>query len=120
MREAFLASLMPDVIHVTSLFEGYVDDAVTSIGKFDRQTPVSVSLYDLIPLLNPDQYLKPNPNYAAYYARKVDWLKRPNVFLLSPDIPGKKHSTVSMFPRPGCQRINRNRSRVSRKAHRPR
>ncbi len=81
MREAFLASLMPDVIHVTSLFEGYVDDAVTSIGKFDRQTPVSVSLYDLIPLLNPDQYLKPNPNYAAYYARKVDWLKKAECFL---------------------------------------
>lgn len=81
MREAFLASLIPDVIHVTSLFEGYVDDAVTSIGKFDRQTLVSVSLYDLIPLLNPDQYLKANPNYAAYYARKVDWLKKSECFL---------------------------------------
>lgn len=74
MREAFLASLRPDVIHVTSLFEGYIDDAVTSIGKFDQQTLVSASFYDLIPLLNPDQYLKPNPDYAAYYARKVDWL----------------------------------------------
>lgn len=74
MREAFLASLTPDVIHVTSLFEGYVDDAVTSIGKFDQHTPVSVSFYDLIPLLNPEQYLKPYPDYAAYYARKMHWL----------------------------------------------
>lgn len=81
MREAFLASLIPDVVHVTSLFEGYVDDAVTSIGKLDRQTPVSVSLYDLIPLLNPDQYLKPNPAYAAYYARKIDGLKKAECFL---------------------------------------
>ena len=81
IREAFLASLAPDVIHVSSLFEGYVDDAVTSIGRFDTATPVSVSLYDLIPLLNPDHYLKPNPRYAQYYRRKVEHLKRAATFL---------------------------------------
>jgi glycosyltransferase involved in cell wall biosynthesis len=81
IREAFLASLRPDVIHVTSLFEGYVDDAVTSIGRFDRNTLVSVSLYDLIPLLNPDHYLRPNPRYAQYYQRKVEYLGRSSVYL---------------------------------------
>jgi len=81
IREAFLASLAPDVIHLGSLFEGYVDDAVTSIGRFDRATPVSVSLYDLIPLLNPDHYLKPNPRFAQYYRRKVDHLKKAAVYL---------------------------------------
>lgn len=75
LREAFLASLRPDVIHVSSLFEGYVDDAVTSIGRFDTATPVSVILYDLIPLLNPDHYLKPNPKYEQYYLRKIGSLK---------------------------------------------
>lgn len=75
VREAFLASLCPDVIHITSLFEGYVDDAVTSIGRFDRRIPVSVILYDLIPLLNPDQYLTPNPNFASYYERKLQSLR---------------------------------------------
>jgi glycosyltransferase involved in cell wall biosynthesis len=81
IREAFLASLHPDVIHICSLFEGYVDDAVTSIGRFDTTTPVSVNLYDLIPLLNPDQYLKPNPRYAAYYERKIQSLKHAESFL---------------------------------------
>ena len=76
LREAFLASLQPDVIHISSLFEGYVDDAVTSIGRFDTTTPVSVILYDLIPLLNPEHYLKPNPRYAQYYQRKVEYLKQ--------------------------------------------
>ncbi len=76
IREAFLASLQPDVIHITSLFEGYVDDAVTSIGRFDTATPVSIILYDLIPLLNPDHYLKPNPRYEQYYLRKVEYLKK--------------------------------------------
>lgn len=76
LREAFLASLQPDVIHICSLFEGYVDDAVTSIGRFDTQTPVSVILYDLIPLLNPDHYLKPNPRFEQYYRRKLAALQR--------------------------------------------
>lgn len=76
IREAFLASLKPDLIHISSLFEGYVDDAVTSIGRFDRATLVSVSLYDLIPLLNPDHYLDPNPPYAQYYRRKIEHLRR--------------------------------------------
>lgn len=75
-REAFLASLQPDVIHISSLFEGYVDDAVTSIGRLDKATPVSVTLFDLIPLLNPDHYLKPNPRYEVYYKRKIDDLKQ--------------------------------------------
>lgn len=81
VREAFLASLRPDVVHVSSLFEGYVDDAVTSIGMFSPNIPMTVTLYDLIPLLNPDTYLKPNPTYARYYHRKVECLKRANQWL---------------------------------------
>ena len=81
IREAFLASLKPDVVHVTSLFEGYIDDAVTSIGRFDKNTPVSVSLYDLIPLLNPDKYLKPIPAYERNYSRKVNHLRRASALL---------------------------------------
>lgn len=81
IREAFLASLKPDLIHITSAFEGYVDDAVTSIGRFDRVTPVSVCLYDLIPLLNPDKYLTPNPRYEEYYVRKVKFVEQALCFL---------------------------------------
>ena len=76
IREAFLAGLQPDVIHITNIFEGYEDDAVTSIGRFDTATPVSVTQYDLIPLLNPEHYLKPNPGYEQHYLRKVEYLKK--------------------------------------------
>lgn len=76
IREAFLASLQPDIIHVMSLFEGYVDDAVTSIGVFDAKTPVSVILYDLIPLIHAGQYLEPDPRYKTYYMRKLEYLRR--------------------------------------------
>ncbi|NLN67882.1 MAG: glycosyltransferase family 4 protein [Alcaligenaceae bacterium] len=76
LREAFLASLQPDIIHISSLFEGYTDDAVTSIGRFDDKSLVSVSHYDLIPLLNPKHYLAPNPNYEKYYQRKISYIKQ--------------------------------------------
>jgi glycosyltransferase involved in cell wall biosynthesis len=46
LREAFLASFQPDLIHITSLFEGFNNDAVTSIGKFDQTTPVSVTVFE--------------------------------------------------------------------------
>jgi glycosyltransferase involved in cell wall biosynthesis len=76
IREAFLASLQPNVVYITSLFEGYIDDAVTSIGVFAEQIPTLVTLYDLIPLLNPETYLKPYPIYEGYYRRKIEHLKK--------------------------------------------
>jgi glycosyltransferase involved in cell wall biosynthesis len=76
IREAYLESLGPDVIHMTSVFEGYIDDAVTSIGRFDRSTPVSVSLYDLIPLLNAERYLTPSESYKGNYFRKIEFVRR--------------------------------------------
>ena len=81
MREAFLASLQPDLIHICSVFEGYLDDAVISIGRFDSQTPVSVTLHDLIPLLNPSQYLEPDPQYSKYYYRKIESIQKAHTYL---------------------------------------
>lgn len=81
IREAFLANLKPDIIHICSFFEGYVDDAVTSIGRFDETTLVSVTLYDLIPLLNPNYYLKSNPANEQHYLRKIDYLYRASLLL---------------------------------------
>lgn len=81
MREAFLESLEPDIVHISSLFEGYGDDAVASIGEFDHVTPMSVVLYDLIPLLNPATYLDPNPRFASYYRRKIEHLNRASCYL---------------------------------------
>jgi glycosyltransferase involved in cell wall biosynthesis len=90
IREAFLASLSPDVIHITSLFEGYGDDAVTSIGRLDGAAPVSVALNEPISLLNPDHYLKPNPLYAEYYRRKLEYFKRAALHLAVSDASRQK------------------------------
>ncbi|OBS09992.1 glycosyltransferase [Acidihalobacter prosperus] len=76
IREAFFASLDPDVVLITSLFEGYGDDAVTSVGELDGNTPVAVVLYDLIPLINPDENYKSNDILREHYSRKIQSLKR--------------------------------------------
>lgn len=81
IRGAFLANLKPDVIHLSSLFEGYTDDAVTGIGCFDPTTPVSVSFYDLIPILNPAQDMDQNLAYAHHYRRNIEYLRRASLML---------------------------------------
>lgn len=75
LREAFLTGLAPDVIHLSSLFEGFGDSVATGIGCFDRSFPVTVTLYDLIPLANPDCYLS-DPGFARMYMEKTEYLKR--------------------------------------------
>ena len=81
IREAFILSLEPDLILITSLFEGYGDDAITSIGQFDTSTPTAVILYDLIPLLNPDENYKTNTLLKDYYRRKIESLKKASLLL---------------------------------------
>ena len=81
VREAFIASLHPDVVHISSLFEGFGDNTVTSVAKFDIDTPVSISFYDLIPFLNPKEYLELDRFYATYYLRKLDYLKKASLLL---------------------------------------
>lgn len=81
VREAFLASLQPDVVHITSIFEGFGDDAVHSVGALTNRFPTSVTAYDLIPLMQSKIYLDANPQYAAYYREKLEYLKAAKLFL---------------------------------------
>lgn len=74
LRTAFLRDLDPDVIFIPSLFEGYVDDAITRI-EAELGVPVVITIHDLIPLSNAAQYLDPNPPYKQFYERKIDTLK---------------------------------------------
>ena len=80
IREAFLASLRPDMVLVTSLFEAFFDDAVTSIGSLSLTIPTSVILYDLIPLIHRHPYLE-NPAVEAWYENKLDHLRRADLLL---------------------------------------
>ncbi len=81
MRESFIAGLKPDVLLITSFFEGYLDDAVLSIGEWPVEFPVVSMLYDLIPLVQSELYLKPNPGYERFYQSKLAQLKKATAWL---------------------------------------
>jgi len=81
LREAFLANLKPDIILTTSLFEGYVDDAVASIKKFDKNTKVAVIGYDLIPYIHKEKHLENNKLYKKNYLQKIEYLKKADIIL---------------------------------------
>ena len=80
VREAFLSSLKPDVVHVSSLFEGLVDDAVTSIGSLPADYPCAATLYDLIPLMRKEAYLQ-DARVRDWYYRKLQSLKNAGLLL---------------------------------------
>lgn len=80
LREAFIASLAPDYVLVTSLFEGFGDDAATSIARLDNAIPTAVILYDLIPLIQRKLYLA-DPMLESWYESKLDSLRRADLLL---------------------------------------
>ena len=80
IREAFLADLKPDLVLITSLFEGYLDDAVTSIGLLsDVRVPTAVVHYDLIPAVR-EGYIN-STEYAEFYQGKLASLKQADLLL---------------------------------------
>ena len=80
MRERFINELAPDVVLVLSLFEGAIDNAVTSIRKLPTSVKTAVILYDLIPFLDPGKYI-PAPPSSTWYYSKIESLKRADLLL---------------------------------------
>ncbi len=80
IREEFIRHLKPDVVLINSLFEGFIDNSVTSIGVFRPQIKTAVILYDLIPLLEPNFHLT-EPGQNQYYDRKIQSLKKADLLL---------------------------------------
>jgi len=81
MWEAFLEGLAPDFVHISSLFEGAEGGAINSVNKLPgKHAATAVTLYDLIPLFNPDTYLS-SDWVRAWYMDKIDSLKRADLLL---------------------------------------
>jgi glycosyltransferase involved in cell wall biosynthesis len=80
LREHALCELAPDILHVASLFEGLVDDAVTSVGRLTSELPTAVTLYDLIPFVYPRHYLA-DPARNRWHLRKLRSLQAADLLL---------------------------------------
>lgn len=77
IREYFLEQLNPDVVLVTSLFEGFLDDAVTSVGRFAKSYKTATIL---LPYMDEDRYL-PSIIQKEYYHKKIESLKKADMLL---------------------------------------
>lgn len=89
IREAYICKLKPDVVILTSFFEGYGDDFSASIGLLNSPIPVAVIFYDLIPLLYPKDYLL-DLRYARWYKERIKELKKANFLLAISDASKKE------------------------------
>jgi glycosyltransferase involved in cell wall biosynthesis len=79
IKEEFFRSLNADIIHTTSLFEGLVDSAVTTVSG--RGSAIdAVTLYDLIPFLRPETYLV-DERVEDWYRRRILQLTRSDIAL---------------------------------------
>lgn len=84
LREDFLRGLEADIVWCSSLFEGWVDDSVTSIGRLPTTAAGAVTLYDLIPLSDKVKHLA-NPAVRTWYYRKLSQLQRADILLAISD-----------------------------------
>lgn len=75
LRENFLRGMGADWVWNASLFEGWLDDSATSSGRLTGSAAQSTTLYDLIPLTRPEEYLV-DKHMRAWYMRKVDDLRK--------------------------------------------
>ncbi|WP_312799081.1 glycosyltransferase family 1 protein [Pseudomonas sp.] len=79
LREAFIESLKPDFLIISSLIEGASENVITSVHSFDRKTKTAVILYDLIPLIYEKDYL-PTTQGREWYFNKLDHLKKADLW----------------------------------------
>jgi glycosyltransferase involved in cell wall biosynthesis len=105
MREAFLASLRPDYVLITSLFEGLGDDTVLSVATLSRTVPTAVILYDLIPLIQRHHYLA-NPVVEKWYENKLDHMRRADLLLAISESSRQEGIRFLGFPASACVNIS--------------
>ena len=67
-------SVNADIILITSFFEGYSDNCLVDFDLDFIDIPILSIFYDLIPLINHDQYLKNNPDFQKFYNSRLEQL----------------------------------------------
>jgi glycosyltransferase involved in cell wall biosynthesis len=97
IREAMINDIAPDVLLITSLFEGALDNSITSTGRLPTRTKVAVVLHDLIPFVDPEPYLF---NLAAvdWYYSKIDSIRRADLLLANSEFSRYEAIDALGFP----------------------
>ena len=71
IRSYALSLINADIILITSFFDGFRDNTLVSHNKCFELPPIVSILYDLIPLIERDQYLNIDPEFKLYYLNKI-------------------------------------------------
>ena len=103
LRESFLASLNPDIVHVSSMFEGFYDDAVTSAECFWNSQATAMTLHDLIPLAHTG-ILEENSAVELWYYRKLASTRRATLWLANSE--SSRQDAISYLNLPTNKVVN--------------
>ncbi len=98
IRENFIANLHPDLIYISSVFERGKDDIPISIGGFNKSIVNAATLYDLIPFIFSDSYIKDNDAHNHLF-QKMQCLKRNNLLLTISDSATREARNLLGIPR---------------------
>lgn len=80
VREDFLQTLNPDFVHIMSLFEGFREEVVTSVGQYFPGIKTSVTLHDLIPLVQSARYFL-DTQTQDFFKKKIENIKNAGLLL---------------------------------------
>ena len=71
LRSYALSLINADIILITSFFDGFKDNTLIDYDKSYDLPPIVSIIYDLIPLINPSEYLENDPEYKYFYNQKI-------------------------------------------------
>lgn len=80
VREEAICQIQPDVVHITSLYDGFGDNSVHSVHE-QATCPVAITFYDAIPLIQAATYLDNDPVYRDHYLVCTAQAKKADMFL---------------------------------------
>lgn len=82
IREQYISNINPDIIFITSVFEGMLEEVVVSVKKY-YDIPTVAIMYDLIPYAEPDIFLKRQEDKDSYMSRFESMMKVDRMFSIS-------------------------------------
>lgn len=80
LRETYIEKLNPDVLFLTTYFEGFCDDSIFSVPS-KRKYKIYSTCHDLIPLIQTKIYLDPHHVFKKFYMDQVANYKKIDRFL---------------------------------------
>ncbi|MFZ0219854.1 MAG: glycosyltransferase [Candidatus Aquirickettsiella sp.] len=97
IRENFIANLNPDLVYISSIFEIGKGDTPISIGELNKSMLNTVTLYDLIPFIFSQSYLK-DYDTRNHMFQKIQFLKKSDLILTISDSAAKEAKNILGIP----------------------